>query len=310
MIQKNLPITIFSLFFASSFFFIPSIQGQSSNITEVGGSDGKGGGEVANLSTYNPIAIQDVRFRVSNLNFVRRFDSIGQGEFLDVILDITNNTTERINFRIFVLAFYETDAVNKQGREWVPYPTWRKYDPDKTNYITYSMAITPKDIPENQIWNENDPDYWRYKNMTNRIKDSAATTEIVYESLPPYWKYLAYLTKYPDQGLPVALYGSTGPSAAEAFDTNYIPPTPEEKKLKIHKTLPLHKYTINYASRKTMLQTHHYIRFRPNYHFFNRIAILFFDESKIGQLDKQGNPIDALVYKKTYNLPKSLKKSN
>jgi hypothetical protein len=279
-----------------------SLLAQTPNLSETGGK--AGAAPVTDLTMYDPVAVQDVRFIVNNLNFSRRFDANGLGEFLDVNFDLINNTAEKLNFRVYVLAFYESTAseINKGGRRFVPLPEWRSNDPDAKHFVTYLMAITPEDIAETTIWNENDPDYIQYSKIANRIKNSAATTGIVGESLPPFWKYLSYIQSNPEKGLPISLYGMDGPKPEESLFTNYIPPTPEEKKNRMHKTLIQHKYTVFYQGRKTMFQSHHYARFRPSYNFFNRVAILIFDDAKI-----QSKSSESLVYKRTYVLPENLK---
>jgi len=268
-----------------------------------------------NVKSYTPIATPDARFSIKNFNFVRRFDSGGLGEFLDVVFDIDNNTQDEMNFFVYVLAFYETDAVIRTGGNYVPYPTWRNYDPDAYNFLTHYISISPADVTDDKIWNEEDPDFWRFKKIHERITNHATTLENVPVFHPPYWKYLAYIYANKSSGLPVKLFGNKSPSEEESFSTNYVAPTAEEMKKKMHPGVVNHKYTINYAKRKTFVQTHHHSPFRPKYVFFNRVAVIIYDADKIKKAEEQSgrelkpgeDKIESMVFKRTFTVPKNLK---
>ncbi|MDH5656538.1 MAG: hypothetical protein OEZ34_11550 [Spirochaetia bacterium] len=263
--------------------------------------------------TYEALALPDSRFSVKNINFVRRYDSGGLGEFLDVVFEIKNHTQDDLNFYIYVLAFYETDSIVRTGGNFVPYPTWRKYDPDSKNFLTHYIRISPEHVEDDKIWNKEDPDFLKYRKIHHRITNHATTLENVHDFHPPYWKYLAYINNNKRKGLPVKLFGTRSPKPEEMVSTNYIPPTPEEAKLKIHPTIVKHTYTISYNRSKTNVQTHHHSLFRPGYKFFNRAAIIIYDADRVNQteeLDAGRNPQpgekvnEPLVYKQTIMLPR------
>jgi len=133
------------------------------------------------------------------------------------------------------------------------------------------MTVTPSDINDNDVWDRNDPDYLSYEKIVNRMENSVSATEPVYHLHPPFWKYLTYVTKNPEKGLKFTLYGEKGPTQDKLVQSNYIPPTPEEKKIRIHKTLVKHKYTLDQNRKKTIFRSHHFSKFRTDYFFFNTV---------------------------------------
>ncbi|MFN3245566.1 MAG: hypothetical protein ACK42K_02615, partial [Leptonema sp. (in: bacteria)] len=197
----------------------------------------------------------------------------------------------------------------------VPYPTWRVYDPDKRTYITRFIKITPKDIPIDKIWNPEDPDYQKYHNVIKRMRNVVGNLKVIGDVYPPVWKYVSYIMRYPTQGVPTTMYGDLGPTPDKLLFTNFIPPTPEEKRTKIFKHIPDHTFTINYNRRRTIFRSHHYSDYRADYYFFNTFRILIFDANKAKQFEEQANrelkqgekPIDALMYHRIFFINREMK---
>ncbi|MBL8020027.1 MAG: hypothetical protein JNM27_10215 [Leptospirales bacterium] len=275
-----------------------------------------GNAQAIQLQDFDPIAVKDPRFVVTNVNFDRRYAPNGIGEFLDVVFDLKNLTSEPVEFYAYVLAFWETDSVDNNTRRMIPYPSWRVNDPARGEYLVHYITVTPKDIEEKEIWSDKDPDFKHYSHIIDRMRDSVATTEPVSDVRPPYWKYLSYISQRPAQGLKFKLYGEKGPGQHETIQTNYIPPTAEEKKLKVHRTLPQHKFTIENNRRATIFRSHHYSAYRADFRFFNMVSIVLFDAKQADAYEEQkkaGGPkageakINPLVYKQTFRIARPLR---
>lgn len=261
------------------------------------------------LEEYNPLAVSTPQLRVSNLNFDRRFAGNGWGEFLDVVFDIHNNTVQDQELFVFVAAYYETDAVDPRQRRWVPYPVWRHRDFDRETFLVRQISIAPRDIPDDKIWSEEDPVFQRQQLILNRMRNSVAGTAPIEDFRPPFWKYEYYMMQHPTEGLKITLSGETSPPADRTILTNYIPPTEEETRSRVHKTLIQHRYTVEFGRRQAIFRSHHFARFRPNYVFFNRAAILIFDARRAQQTSAadstEEGPGSALLYKRViaFNRP-------
>jgi len=259
--------------------------------------------------------MEDPKISVTDVSVDRRFSPDGKGEILDIFFNIDNNTSERIDLFVWVIAYYETDAVEKEERRIVPYPTWRVYDPDKRTYISRFIKITPKDIPIDKIWNPEDQDYQKYHNVIKRMRNVVGNLKVIGDVYPPVWKYVSYIMRYPTQGVPTIMYGDIGPTPDKLLFTNFIPPTPEEKRTKIFKHIPDHTFTINYNRRRTIFRSHHYSDYRADYYFFNTFRILIFDANKAKQFEEQANrelkqgekPIDALMYHRIFFINREMK---
>jgi hypothetical protein len=263
---------------------------------------------VVTIDQYNPLAVTNAQFRVSGMNFDRRFAGNGWGEFLDVVFTLENLTAQDRDLYVFVAAYQETDAVDERQRQWVPYPRWRPRDFERESFLVQHIAVSPADIAEDKIWTEQDPDFQRQQTILNRMRNSVAGNIPIEAFRPPFWKYEQYMMKHPNEGLRITLYGETSPGPDKALLTNWIPPTQEELRNRVHKTLIQHKYTVDATRRQTIFRSHHFTRFRPNYSFFNRAAILIFDakdaDASIQQQQRGPQPgepvIDPLVYKRVY----------
>jgi len=297
------------------FFLSLTLFGQNPPIRETTTEQPKEKGDIIKIQDYFPVSMEDPKISVTEVSVDRRFSPDGKGEILDIFFNIDNNTSERIDLFVWVIAYYETDAVEKEERRIVPYPTWRVYDPDKRTYLTRFIKITPKDIPIDKIWNPEDPDYQKYHNVIKRMRDVVGNLKVIGDVYPPVWKYVSYIMRYPTQGVPTIMYGDLGPTPDKLLFTNFIPPTPEEKRTKIFKHIPDHTFTINYNRRRTIFRSHHYSDYRADYYFFNTFRILIFDANKAKQFEEQANrelkqgekPIDALMYHRIFFINREMK---
>ncbi len=234
---------------------------------------------------------------------------------MDVYFNIWNQTSEKIDLFVWVFSYEETNAVDTEERKIVPYPRWRVKDPDKKFFITRFIKISPKDITADKIWNENDPDYKNYNYVIQRMRNAVGNMKYIGNIYPPIWKYISYAVRFPTQGMAVHLYGDQGPTLDKLLYTNYIPPSPEEKRTKIFKHIPDHTFTIEYTKRKTIIRTHHYSPYRADFHFFNMTRILIFDAEKAKQFEEQASrelrpgevPINAIMYYRTFFINQDLK---
>jgi hypothetical protein len=297
------------------FFLSLTLFGQNPPIRETTTEQPKEKGDIIKIQDYFPVSMEDPKISVTDVSVDRRFSPDGKGEILDIFFNIDNNTSERIDLFVWVIAYYETDAVEKEERRIVPYPTWRVYDPDKRTYLTRFIKITPKDIPIDKIWNPEDPDYQKYHNVIKRMRNVVGNLKVIGDVYPPVWKYVSYIMRYPTQGVPTIMYGDLGPTPDKLLFTNFIPPTPEEKRTKIFKHIPDHTFTINYNRRRTIFRSHHYSDYRADYYFFNTFRILIFDANKAKQFEEQANrelkqgekPIDALMYHRIFFINREMK---
>lgn len=259
----------------------------------------KAEGELPLLMTfedYHPIAVSDPRFVIRNLNFDRRYAPTGLGEFLDVVFDIQNLTAKDLNLAAYVMAFAETDAVDERYRAVIPFPSWRKYDRMRDRHLVRFGRITGQDglnIDEvaAQVWDKTDPDFLWARHRIALMRDSAAIQKPIDDVYPPIWKFINYFFFNPTSGLNFKLYGNVGPEEAQAIQTNFIRPTHKEQSTRIFENISRHTYTLEHSRQKTTFRSHHYSEFRPNYKFFNRVAIMIFDADRAAEFQKGMQPL-------------------
>lgn len=269
--------------------------------------------ETIKIQDFFPVSVEDPRINVNNISLDRRYSPDGRGEILDIFFNINNNTSQRIDLFVWVLAYYETSAVDPIERKIVPHSKWRTYDPDKRTFLTRFIKITPEDIPIEKIWTSEDPDYKQYYNVVNRVRNAVGNLKVMGDIYPPVWKYVNYIMKYPTQGLSVILYGDQGPTLDKLISTNYIPPTPEEKKTKLFKNIPKHTYTLEFNRGITIVRSHHYSSYGDNFSFYNMFRILIFDANKARQFEEQNktnqeqSKIDSLMYHRIFYISQNLR---
>ena len=243
------------------------------------------------IENYSPLAVVNDKFIISGINFDRRYAPTGLGEFLDVVFNIRNLTSGPVKLYGYIMAFHESDAVDKLHRRVVPYPSWRHYDPAKEMHLIHTMTVTPKDIPDNQIWNEKDRDFLMYKRIVDRMRDTVAVRIPIKMVHPSIWKYMAYISLNHTKGLPFTLHGEEQPKETEKILTNFIVPSQAEKAAKVYTSINKHKYTVEAQRRQSVFRSHHYAKFQANYKFFNRVSIVIFDATKADEYEKGIQPI-------------------
>ncbi|MFN3603689.1 MAG: hypothetical protein ACK4UJ_03135 [Leptonema sp. (in: bacteria)] len=299
--------TLFLILFAFLTYQTPPIRDASTQPTTEEKKD------IIKIEDYFPVSIEDPRIDVNGISLDRRYSPDGRGEILDVFFNIDNNTNQKIDLFVWVVAYYETNAIDTEERKIIPHPKWRVSDPDQKTFINRYIKITPQDIPQEKIWNQEDPDYKKYYGVVQRMRNTLGNLKIVGDIYPPVWKYINYIMRYPTQGVPVILYGDQGPTLDKLLSTNYIPPTPEEKKTKLYKNIPNHTYTIEYSRRRTIFRSHHYTAYRSNFAFYNMFRILIFDANKAKQFEEQKNTnsteslIDPLMYHRIFYISQNVK---
>lgn len=271
--------------------------------------------DLISIKDFNPQATGDPRFFVSNFSLDRRPAPDGRGEILDLYFDVANNTSQPVELYAWVMAFYETNAVDQDERRIIPYPVWRAETPDRRTFLTRYIAISPQNVPTDRIWSPEDPDFKRTQYTLERMRSAIGSMKPVSEVYPPYWKYVAYVSRYPTKGLLFKLRGDQGPGQHETLQTNFVPPTPEEKRTKIFKNIPSHTYTLEHTRRKTYFRTHHYTAYRADFYFFNTVAILFFDAKKAAAAEEQAGrqlqpgeaAINPMVFYRTIRLDRKMR---
>ncbi len=298
------------------FLLFSSLFAQNVNIRDINNSNQTNTKpDIIKIENYLPISIEDPRINITEVSVDRRFSPDGRGEILDIFFNIDNNISETFDVYIWVIAYYETNAVDYDERKIVPYPEWRVHDPDRRFFLTRFIKITPKDIPVDKIWTPEDPDYKKYNQVIERMRNTLGHLKVIGDIYPPVWKYVSYIMRYPTQGIPAIVYGDQGPTLDKLLFTNYIPPTPEEKRTKIFKHIPDHTFTINYNRRRTIVRSHHYSPYRADFKFFNMFRILIFDANKAKQFEEQASrelkegevPIESIMYHRIFYLNRDIK---
>lgn len=280
----------------------PNISEQPATKTEVSTNKPK-----ISIQDFNPISADDPRFTVSNYSLDRRYAPDGRGEILDVYFDITNNTSETLNFIGWVLAYNETDAVDREERSIIPYPTWRVENPDKRLFLNRFITVTPQNIDPNELWTKGDSDYNRHYYAIDRMRTAVGSMKPIGDVFPPAWKYVSYIHQHASKGLAFKVYGDQGPGQHELVQTNYVPPTAEENRTKIFKHIADHTYTLEHTRRKLIFRSHHYSPYRADFRFFNIVSIILFDAQKVADAEEQKGrelregelPIQPMVYYRT-----------
>lgn len=232
-------------------------------------------GATSEVRDLYPLSIYDPRIRLKNVSFVRRHADTGKGEFLDVQVELESRVQETQEYAIYVLAAYEGDRTNPEERKLIPYPKWRKNDPEKEARTLYFTNVMPTPVTATEVWGEEV--YKKKKMEIEKLYYQGFEAEM---PEPTFTEVVDYLCKNNAKALPFTLYGEMGPEKAKAVVYNYVPQTPEEKKRYVHETLPKHTYTIYNNKYLTTISSHHYTQYRPNFYSFNKVAVLVFDTKK------------------------------
>lgn len=286
------------------------ILGQGEAGTETDRGEQSGAKEPAYV--FSPEAKTDLRFKVQRLSVSLRVDPYARGEILDVFFNIENNTQKPIDLYGFVLAYHESDSVDRSTRLWIPYPDWRSHDPAKSTYLIKEMAITPAPIDQGKIWTEDDPEYIKYHKILNRIRNSVGASKPLADIYPPIYRYLNYIASHPTEGLSFRLYGKDAPSKEESIISNYPAIDKNEEKYKRYAEVIKHTYTLQFSRRQTVFRSHHFVEYGPSFRMFNKIAIVLFDAEKAQQFaglspEEKSKTESPMVYYRTYSIDRELK---
>ncbi|MCB1173852.1 MAG: hypothetical protein KDK39_09815 [Leptospiraceae bacterium] len=265
---------------------------------------------------YWPLVQEDPRFKITGMTYDRRFAMNGTGEFLDVVFYVDNLTSNKLNLIGFVMTFWESNAVDEKERTYIPFTDWRHRDYDREKNIIHFMHVSPNPIDPNLVWDYKDPDFFENARINARKQNSVIGNQRpTNDLLPPMWKYVEYARYNPDKGLPFSVYGEVGPTDDKKLETNYVDPTEEEKKTKVFKNIDTHTYTLEYNRRQTIYRTFHFSKFRADYKFFNRLALLIMDQDKVKVWDEQKGRelkpgeerVDPIVFKHIYKIKKNMR---
>lgn len=222
-----------------------------------------------------PLSSYDPRIRLKNISFVRRHADTGKGEFLDVQIELESRVQEPHEYAVYVLAAYEGDRTNPEERKLVPYPKWRKNDPEKEDRTLYFTNVMPTPITSKEVWGE---ELYNKKRKEMEKRHFQGFEAEMPE--PTFTEVVDYLCKNNSKALPFTLYGELGPEKDKAVIYNYVAQTAEEKKKYVHETLPKHTFTIYNNKYRATITSHHYTQYRPNFFTFNKVAVLVFDTKK------------------------------
>ncbi len=259
----------------------------------------------ANVKDISPESRSDRRFQVRNMSFDLKVDPTGKGEILEVIFELRNATRRKINLKGYVIAYYETDMIDRATRDVIPYPIWRAHDPAQNIYIVREINISPANVDQSLIWNEKDPDYRKTQLFMERVRDSVSAKSALMELNPPVSKYVSYLAAHADQGISVSLYGFQGPTRENQFASNFV--TKEEAQKQGKSQAELHTYTLEYHPRMTVVRTHHMQYYHPEFRNYNTVAVLLFDEDLLKQSASGQKDADPIVFYRTYRITQSLR---
>ncbi|MBE7412210.1 MAG: hypothetical protein L6Q54_12230 [Leptospiraceae bacterium] len=256
-------------------FVAIQVMGQTNQPATAEKKDEVTSDKYGDLKDYYPLAIYDSRFKVGKISFVRRHAGNGKGEFMDAQIEIENHVYEPLNLSIYVLAVNESDSIDKDARNLVPYPAWRNFDPKKVNHIVNFSNLVPENIDVKEIWGEK-----RYNERKAEIEARQLRGEKVKIGEPSLSEYVLYLSRNPQKSMAFTLYGEMGPPSDKIILHNLKSPGEDEERRQINTQADKHNYTIYNARYQTTIFSHHYTQYRPNYFTFNKVVILIFDQAK------------------------------
>jgi hypothetical protein len=226
---------------------------------------------LAMMKDYTPIATLDPSFSVRNISYLRRAAHNGKGDVLDVQLSVENNEAKTRDYSIYVLAFNESK--NPVFNTLAPPPIWRENDPNSKNRIINYSVLCPEKVAIKDVWGEAALKQKEEKVTSNRLK--GYTAEL---GEPNLSEYLFYLTRKPEKALKFKIAGE---AIEKSTSSNFESSEAELKRDMNLKAVDTHTYTIFNSKYKTTIMTHHYSEFRPDFYFFNKVAILIFNDKNV-----------------------------
>ena len=225
---------------------------------------------LAMMKDYTPVPTLDPSFSVRGINFLRRAAHNGKGDVLDVQFTVENMEASTRDYSFYVLAYHETK--NPIFNTLAPPPAWRENDPNSKNTIVKFSVLVPERMenPAKEVWGDSVLKQKTEKVESNKLKGYEAEL-----GEPSLNEYMFYLTKKPEKALKFKLAGE---AIEKSTASNYESSEAELKRDMNLTAVNKHTYTIFNSKYKTTILTHHYSEFRPNFVFFNRVAILIFDK--------------------------------
>jgi hypothetical protein len=223
---------------------------------------------LAMMKDYTPVPTLDPSFTVRGINFLRRAAHNGKGDVLDVQFSIENQEASTRDYSVYVLAYNE--AKNPVFNTLAPPPAWRENDPNSKNTIIKFSVLAPEKITPKDVWGDAVLKQKTDKVESNKLKGYEAEL-----GEPSLNDYMLYLSKKPDKALKFKLAGE---AIEKTTVSNYESSSDELKRDMNLTAVNKHTYTIFNSKYKTTILTHHYSEFRPDFVFFNRVAILIFDK--------------------------------
>ncbi|MBK8399346.1 MAG: hypothetical protein IPL26_29405 [Leptospiraceae bacterium] len=233
-------------------------------------SEAKKEDTMAMLKDYTPIAQLDPSLAVTGITYLKRAAHNGKGDVLDVQVNLENTDHSTRDYSIYVFAYHETKipVVNKLA----PPPVWRENDPHKLDTTVDFSVLSPEKITPEIVWGADGLKARQEKSEKEKLK---GYHYVVGE--PSLNEYMLYLTKKPEKALKIKLYSEAVPKD-KVTETNF---KNDEAELKVdmnNKAVDSHTYTVFNSKYKTTVTTHHYSEFRNNFFFFNRVAVLIFND--------------------------------
>jgi hypothetical protein len=222
------------------------------------------------LKDYTPIAQLDPSFSVTGITYLKRAAHNGKGDVLDVQVNLENNDTTTRDYSIYVFAYHESKipVVNKLA----PPPVWRENDPHKLDTTVDFSVLCPEKITPETIWGADGLKARQEKSEKEKLKGFYYVT-----GEPSLNEYMLYLTKKPEKALKIKLYSEAVPKE-KVTETNFKNDEAELKRDMNNKAVDTHTYTVFNSKYKTTVTTHHYSEHRNKYFFFNKVAVLIFND--------------------------------
>jgi len=155
-------------------------------------SQDKVSGNNSNNKVNIPLISQlDDRFYVSALTFFKKLSTNGAGQELNISFELKNRSEKNINLDIVMVAYHQTDGVDKSQRRFIQYPTWREKDPEKLEINTLFQDSIPPMEPTKGEGKENENEFERVVALCTdgKIKGNSLVIKGINTGNVPVTKY-------------------------------------------------------------------------------------------------------------------------
>ena len=226
------------------------------------------------LKPISPVPYYDDRLSIGEISFYKKYESKGQGEILDIIIPLKNNSNDDINYKAYVLVVNEFD-IHKRMFPGPDYKNWIYYKEQIPNleFIENINLIPFKEIDTKTILG--DKKYNEiYKNYNKKIDQGIIP---IYPVNATFHEAVDYLIKNHDKALKFSLQGYDYPK--KDFDKN-------------------ENRTVFKKRFETIVTTHHYYPYKEKDMRYNKVLVLLFNDEENSNLNGR------LVYKKVIDLNK------